>query len=182
MAYNRLAALCAIAALLFTVPTYAQSRPSDVELAQMLGAGGHVIVLRHGATHPDQADTDPLNHDNIAKQRQLNAKGEDAAKALGAAFKQIGVPVGKVITSHFNRAYQTAKLAGFDNVEKSIDVTEGGLVVSPNETRRGLPQARKHGPAGRNQRPHRLAQAQHHRRVRQGLVRGEGGRGNYLQA
>ena len=136
MAYNRLAALCAIAALLFTVPTYAQSRPSNVELAQLLGAGGHVIVLRHGATHPDQADTDPLNHDNIAKQRQLNAKGEDATKALGAAFKQIGVPVGKAVTSQFNRAYQTAKLAGFDNVEKSIDVTEGGLVVSPNENNR----------------------------------------------
>jgi phosphohistidine phosphatase SixA len=143
MAYNRLAALCAIAALAFTVPTYAQSRPSDLELAQMLGAGGHVVVLRHGATHSDQADTDPLNHDNIAKQRQLNAKGEEAARAFGAAFKQIGVPVGKVITSHFNRAYQTAKLAGFDNVEKSIDVTEGGLVVSPNENNRRAAAFRK---------------------------------------
>jgi phosphohistidine phosphatase SixA len=154
MAYNRLAALCAIAALLFTVPAHAQSRPSNVELAQLLGAGGHVIVLRHGATHPDQADIDPLNHDNIAKQRQLNAKGEDAAKALGAAFKQIGVPVGKVITSHFNRAYQTAKLAGFDNVEKSIDVTEGGLVVSPNENNRRAAAFRKLAstvpPAGTN--------------------------------
>jgi hypothetical protein len=27
----------------------------------MLRAGGYVIVLRHGATHADQADTDPLN-------------------------------------------------------------------------------------------------------------------------
>ena len=136
MACNRLAVLSVIAVLLFTVPTLAQSRPSDVELAQMLTAGGHVIVLRHGATHADQADTDPLNHDNIGKQRQLNAKGEEAAKDLGAAFKQIGVPIGKVITSHFNRAYQTAKLAGFDNVEKSIDITEGGLVVSPDENNR----------------------------------------------
>ena len=143
MAYNRLAALCAIAALLFTVPAHAQSRPSDVELAQLLGAGGHVIVLRHGATHSDQADTDPLNPDNVAKQRQLNAKGEEAAKALGAAFKQMGVPVGKAITSQFNRAYQTAKLAGFDNVEKSIDVTEGGLVVSPNENNRRAAAFRK---------------------------------------
>jgi phosphohistidine phosphatase SixA len=143
MAYNRLAALCAIAALLFTVPAHAQSRPSDAELAQLLGAGGHVIVLRHGATHSDQADIDPLNPDNIAKQRQLNAKGEEAAKAFGAAFKQIGVPVGKAITSQFNRAYQTAKLAGFDNVEKSIDVTEGGLVVSPDENNRRAAAFRK---------------------------------------
>ena len=46
MAYNRLAVLVAISALLFAVPAYAQPGPSDVELAQMLRAGGYVIVLR----------------------------------------------------------------------------------------------------------------------------------------
>ena len=154
MAYNRLAVLSTITALLFAVPAYAQPRPNDVELAQMLRAGGYVIVLRHGATHADQADTDPLNHENLAKQRQLNAKGEEAAKAFGEAFKQIGAPVGKAITSHFNRAYQTAKLAGFDNVEKGIDITEGGLVVSPNENNRRAAAFRKLAstapPAGTN--------------------------------
>ena len=154
MAYNRLAVLSTITALFFAVPAYAQPRPNDAELAQMLRAGGYVIVLRHGATHADQADTDPLNHENVAKQRQLNAKGEEAAKALGEALKQIGAPVSKAITSHFNRAYQTAKLAGFDNVEKSIDVTEGGLVVSPNENNRRANAFRKLAstvpPAGTN--------------------------------
>jgi phosphohistidine phosphatase SixA len=120
----------------------------------MLRAGGYVIVLRHGATHNDQADTDPLNFDNIAKQRQLSPKGEEAAKAFGAALRQIGVPVGKVTTSQFNRAYQTARLAGFDNVEKSSDVTEGGLVVSPNENSRRAAAFRKLAstppPAGTN--------------------------------
>lgn len=140
---NRLAVLAAISALVLAVAAQAQPRPSDVELAQTLRAGGHVIVFRHGATHADQADTDPLNPDNIAKQRQLNAKGEDAAKALGQAFKQIGVPVGKAITSQFNRAYQTAKLAGFETVEKSVDVSEGGLVVSPNENNRRAAAFRK---------------------------------------
>jgi phosphohistidine phosphatase SixA len=117
-------------------PAIGQSQPGDAELAAMLRAGGLVIVIRHGATNDDQADTDPLNPDNIAQQRRLSAKGEAAAQALGQAFKQIGVPVGKVITSQFDRAYQTAKLAGLDRVEKSADVTEGGLVVSPNENKR----------------------------------------------
>ena len=150
----RLAALSALAALLFAAPALAQPRPSDVELVQLLRAGGNVIVLRHGATHNDQADTDPLNHDNVAKQRQLNAKGEDAAKAFGEAFRRIGAPVSKAITSQFNRAYQTAKLAGFDNVEKTLDVTEGGLVVSPNENNRRAAAFRKLAstvpPAGSN--------------------------------
>jgi phosphohistidine phosphatase SixA len=143
MTRNRLAILFVTTLLLLTIsPAHAQ-RASDAEIIDALRAGGHVIVFRHGATHADQADTDPLNPDNIAKQRQLNAKGEDAAKALGAAFMQIGVPVSKAITSQFNRAYQTARLAGFDNVEKSVDVSEGGLVVSPNENNRRAAAFRK---------------------------------------
>jgi hypothetical protein len=30
------------------------------EIAQVVRAGGFVIVFRHGATFPNQADTDPL--------------------------------------------------------------------------------------------------------------------------
>lgn len=145
MTRNRgfLLVLIALAILAVGAPGYAQSRPSDAEIAALLRAGGHVIVIRHGATYPDQADTDPLNTENIAKQRQLNPKGEEAAKALGAALKKIGVPVGKVTTSQFNRAYQTAKLAGLESVEKSVDITEGGLVVSPNENNRRAAAFRK---------------------------------------
>ena len=123
--------------LALSLPAYAQpARPSDKDLAVALKGGGHVIVIRHGATHQDQADTDPLNPDNVAKQRQLNDKGREAAKALGAAFKDIGVPVGKVFTSQFHRAYETAQLAGFQGIEKTPDVSEGGLVVTPIENNR----------------------------------------------
>jgi broad specificity phosphatase PhoE len=154
MASIRLAVLSIMSGLMLAVPAYAQPRPSDMELAQMLRAGGYVIVVRHGATYNDQADTDPLNHENVAKQRQLNANGEEAAKAFGDAFKQIGIPVSKAITSQFNRAYQTAKLAGFGDVEKTADVTEGGLVVSPDENNRRAAAFRKLAstppPAGTN--------------------------------
>src|SRR6476661_74576 len=42
--------------------------------------GGYVIVLRHGATNADQADTDPFHLDNIGAQRVLSDKGRDVAK------------------------------------------------------------------------------------------------------
>jgi phosphohistidine phosphatase SixA len=130
-------AILLVFALALTLPAAAQlARPSDVDLAAALKGGGHVIVIRHGATYQDQADTDPLNPDNVAKQRQLNDKGREAAKALGAAFKDIGVPVGKVYTSQFHRAYETAQLAGFQGIEKIADVSEGGLVVTPIENNR----------------------------------------------
>src|SRR5580693_9783217 len=109
------------------------ARADDKDIAQALRAGGLVLVVRHGATFPDQADTDPLNFDNIAAQRNLNDKGKTLAKAFGEALRQAQVPIGKVYTSKYNRAYETAVLAGFKDIEKTADITEGGLVVSPNE-------------------------------------------------
>lgn len=113
------------------------------DIAPALRAGGLVIVVRHGATFPDQADTDPFNFDNIAAQRNLNDKGKALAKAFGDALRQAAVPVGKVYTSKFNRAYETAVIAGFANIEKTADLTEGGLVVSPNENNRRAEAFRK---------------------------------------
>ena len=58
------------------------------------------------------------------------------ARAFGGALREAGVPVGKVYTSKFNRAYETATIAGFTDIEKTADLTEGGLVVTPNENNR----------------------------------------------
>ena len=115
----------------------------DREIAQALRAGDLVIVVRHGATFADQADTDPLNFDNIAAQRNLNDKGKALAKAFGDALRQAQVPVGKVYTSKYNRAYETAVIAGFKDIEKTTDLTEGGLIVSPNENNRRAEAFRK---------------------------------------
>jgi len=114
----------------------AQTPMDDKALATALQAGGLVILVRHGATFAEQADTDPLNHDNIAAQRQLNDNGKALAKTFGEALRQARVPIGKVYTSKFNRAYETATLAGFTDIEKTADLTEGGLVVSPRENDR----------------------------------------------
>ena len=62
--------------------------PDDKALANALRAGGLVIVVRHGATFPDQADTDPLNFDNISAQRNLNDKGKALARAFGDALRK----------------------------------------------------------------------------------------------
>src|SRR5258706_291385 len=109
---------------------------------EALRAGGHVIVFRHGATHSDQADTDPLNPENVAKQRQLNDRGRQLAREIGEAFREAQVPVGEVRTSNFHRAYETGMLA-FGKAAKSVDVTEGGQVVSPNENNRRASALRK---------------------------------------
>jgi len=89
-------------ALGYAIPSRAAA--DNANLIQALRAGGFVIVVRHGATFPDQADTDPLNFENITAQRNLNDKGKALAKAFGDAIRQAGVPVGHVYTSKYNRA------------------------------------------------------------------------------
>src|SRR6058998_3846199 len=131
-----LRALGILAVALVAGTAWSQTSPSAGEVLKLLRGGGYVIVIRHGATHADQADTDPLNLDNVAKQRQLNDKGRADAKAVGNAFKAAGVPIGKSISSRFYRAVETARLIGGKEPEPTLDVSEGGLVVSPNENNR----------------------------------------------
>ncbi len=89
-----------------------------------------------GMAQSNQADTDPFNLSDIAKQRNLNEKGKELARTFGDAIRSAGVPVGEVYTSQFNRAYETAVLAGFKDIETTPDLSEGGLVVTPDENSR----------------------------------------------
>ncbi|MEA2877965.1 MAG: hypothetical protein QOF14_3161 [Hyphomicrobiales bacterium] len=123
-------------ALVFMSPAHAQVDPGNLEILKALRGGGHVIVFRHGATHADQADTDPLNIANVAKQRQLNDSGRALAREIGEAMHKLNVPVGQVVTSQFNRAVETGTLLGFGAVTSTADISEGGLVVTPAENNR----------------------------------------------
>jgi phosphohistidine phosphatase SixA len=117
----------------------ALNNTATVEIDKTIAAmkqGGYVIVFRHGSTNRNQADTDPLNYDNVAKQRLLSTKGKEQAKQIGDAFKKLGIPLDKVYTSKFYRAIETGKLISNSNPLATIDLTEGGLVATPIENDR----------------------------------------------
>jgi phosphohistidine phosphatase SixA len=142
MSVIRLALLCA---LLGFFPGAANSQPaaSPAEWIDALRQGGHVIVFRHGATYSDQADTDPLDLKNVAKQRHLNDDGRALAKSIGESMHKLKIPVGQVQTSMFQRAIDTGTLLGFGDVKPSLDISEGGLVVTPTENNRRADAFRK---------------------------------------
>lgn len=142
---RKITAVAITCGLLAMLPagTRAQAPGDDKALATALRDGGLVILVRHGATFTDQADTDPFNFENISAQRNLNDNGKALARSFGEALRQAGVPVGKVYTSKFNRAYETATIAGFTDIERTADLTEGGLVVTPNENNRRADTLRK---------------------------------------
>ena len=130
---------CALLALAAFVPmAHADDGAliSGAALVQELQRGGYVILIRHPATDPTQADTDPLHPENVAAQRRLTDKGRAEATAMGQAWRGLKIPVGSVATSKFQRAFEAAALAGFEHIETSLDYTEGGLVVSTMENQR----------------------------------------------
>jgi len=148
----RLVSLLALLALLSPTPVPAQTLP---EWIAPLRDGGHVIVFRHGATYPDQADTDPFNLANVDKQRQLNDAGRAKAKEIGEAFRKLRIPVGQVHTSLLYRAIETGKLMFPDITPMTtIDLVETSLISSPNENARRNAAMRKLAssvpPAGTN--------------------------------
>jgi broad specificity phosphatase PhoE len=136
------------------LPVIAFSRAAQADWIDDVRRGGYVIVIRHGATFSNQADTDPLNITNVAAQRQLNDQGRAQAKAMGEAMRALKIPVGTVVTSMFQRAVETGMLLGFGDVKSTFDVSEGGLVVTPDENTRRTQALRKLAgtpqPAGSN--------------------------------
>ena len=133
-------------ALALAAPLAGAQTLVDTDLANALRSGGYVIVFRHGATNPDQADTDPLNADkpgNEARQRHLNDKGKALARDFGDSFRKLGIPVGTVVTSKIYRARETAVLMNVGEVTTSWDVTEGNQIISPNENNKRAGALRK---------------------------------------
>jgi phosphohistidine phosphatase SixA len=147
-------AVAAVAATFWLLSATEQSARAQAEWINAVRQGGYVIVFRHGATHQDQADTDPLNPKNVAQQRQLNEAGRVKAKEIGEAFRKLRIPVGQVQSSVFNRAVETGKLMGLGEVTSTLDLAEGGLVVTPVENNRRAQALRKLAatvpPAGTN--------------------------------
>ena len=73
----------------------------------------------------------------------MSEGGRELARQVGESFKALNIPIGKVYTSKFNRAVETGRLIGGTEVTSTLDITEGGLVVTPIENDRRAEALRK---------------------------------------
>lgn len=118
-------------ALTLTAPSVATAQKwadpplRGAELLAALRAGGYVLYFRHADTDWSQKDTRGMNLDDCTVQRNLSARGRDNARAIGAAIRELGIPIGSVLASPLCRTVETAMLA-FGIAEKSMAVLEGG--------------------------------------------------------
>jgi phosphohistidine phosphatase SixA len=82
----------------------------DRQLVDALRGGGHVVYFRHGATDPNERDTDANNLANCATQRNLTDAGRQQGQSIGEALRAMNVPVGQVRSSGYCRAGEYARL------------------------------------------------------------------------
>jgi broad specificity phosphatase PhoE len=112
-----------LAVCLFIVAACAsQSQHAADPLAHKLQQGGYVIFFRHAATDHSQQDTDKKNLANCETQRPLTDEGRRQAKVIGEGFTALNIPVGDVITSHYCRCIDTARIA-FGKATPAMNIT-----------------------------------------------------------
>lgn len=128
--------LCLIAIMaMVSMPAMAQPLAGKA-LVDALRKGGYVLVMRHAnspAAVPDRASADP---ENTALERQLDTPGRDTARAMGAAFIKLKIPLGTGLSSPSYRARETARLARFSYISHSeLDEGAAGMAASAEKMR-----------------------------------------------
>jgi phosphohistidine phosphatase SixA len=95
-------------------PALAADPPAEMlagrELRAALRQGGLIIYFRHTSTDFGQNDEQMTGYEDCSHQRNLTDKGRAEARAIGAAVKRLGIPVGEVLASPFCRTRETAQL------------------------------------------------------------------------
>lgn len=95
--------------------------------AQLLAAlrrGGYVVYFRHTSTDFGQNDDRMTGFEDCSTQRNLTDEGRNEARAIGAEWKALAIPVDRVLASPFCRTTETARLI-FGRAETSTAVRGG---------------------------------------------------------
>ncbi len=99
---------------------------TDEALVQKLRKGGYTIYFRHAATEWSQTDHITEAGDWMScdpgRIRQLSAVGRRSAQAVGAAIRALNIPIGRVLSSPYCRAKETATLMNLGSVNTTDDL------------------------------------------------------------
>lgn len=96
--------------LLFLLSLPATAAWADEAAWALLEKPGSVVLFRH-ANAPGVGDPTGFRLGDCSTQRNLDARGRQEAAAIGAEFATRGIAVGRVLSSQWCRARETAELA-----------------------------------------------------------------------
>jgi phosphohistidine phosphatase SixA len=117
-----------------TAPSAEPSREEG--LLSALRDGGYVIHFRHTATDWASDDEHPVVLSDCDTQRNLSAEGRRQAHDIGEAIERLDIPIGRVLSSPFCRALDTARLAfGRAQIEATLENLETAETDAERELR-----------------------------------------------
>lgn len=123
----RLAAVIALGlAWAVSIPLVQAQDAKDAALLEALRDGGYVLYFRHART--DWAQNDQVRGEGSwtscdpERMRQLSEAGRERARRVGAAMRELGIPVAEVFSSEYCRCVQTAELLDVGPVTTTRDI------------------------------------------------------------
>lgn len=107
---------------------------SATTVGQRLGAGGHVLLMRH-AEAPGVGDPPGLRIGDCSTQRNLSAAGRAQARAAGRWLRSQGLQSARVWSSPWCRCLDTARLLDYGavTVEPSLSSFFGDYERGPQQ-------------------------------------------------
>jgi phosphohistidine phosphatase SixA len=124
---RRLGRLVPVLAVVLVITSSVAAEESKEAWAALVD-GGHVAVIRHGNAPPGHGGDPPgMKIDDCTTQRNLDDIGREQSRALGEAFRKLGVRVGRVVSSPMCRCMETGRLMGVGPVETSWALLPGRL-------------------------------------------------------
>lgn len=99
-----------------------------------LQRGGYVILMRHASSPVTPPDAAHAELGNVKNERQLDEKGRASARSMGAVFRRLRIPVGRVLSSPTYRALETERLARFGPVQTFSELGDAGKSMSADAT------------------------------------------------
>lgn len=116
--------------LLFLATTANSQTLSGDDLLSALQEGGHIIVMRHASSPRQVPDAETANADNVNLERQLDDEGRKGAAVMGESLRRLGISLSEVESSPTYRALETARLAGFTQVDVYEELSNQGMRTS----------------------------------------------------
>jgi hypothetical protein len=93
-------------------------------LVTALRGGGFVLYLRHTSTDFGENDERMTDYSDCKSQRNLTDVGRAEARSIGAALRELKIPIGEVLASPFCRTMETGRLV-FGRATVSLAVRGG---------------------------------------------------------
>jgi len=112
------------------MPGLASAQTTARETARLLSRGGYVIVMRHANSPQMVAQADVTNPDAPPPERRLDERGRREATAMGAALRQLNIPIAAIVTSPAYRTVETGERLGFTPATTAAELFEGGMNAS----------------------------------------------------